>query len=123
MISSKEWLNCIVWVLCSVNGRQIHLCADPEVRGSEPPPPPESYKNIGSYSNNVPIPLKSQSYQASIQCWAIIGPPEKRHFIGISLADPTWPAYSGICILPPLINLKKKLSESAHDITSQKVTE
>ena len=26
------------------------------------------------------IPKKSQNYQASIQCWVIIGPPAKRHF-------------------------------------------
>ena len=27
-------------------------------------------------------PGKSQSYQARIQCWAIIGPPAKRHLNG-----------------------------------------
>ena len=32
-------------------------------------------------------PEKSQSYQASIQCWAIIGTPAKRHLIGVSLED------------------------------------
>ena len=30
-------------------------------------------------------PEKSQSYQASIQCWAIVCRPEKRH-LGVSLA-------------------------------------
>ena len=33
---------------------------------------------------------KSQSYQASIQCQAIIGPPAKRHFISMYL-DPLSP--------------------------------
>ena len=31
-------------------------------------------------------PEKSQSYQASIQCWDIIGPSAKRHLNGVSLA-------------------------------------
>ena len=31
-------------------------------------------------------PEKSQSYQASIQCWANIGPPAKHHLNGVSLA-------------------------------------
>ena len=29
---------------------------------------------------------KSQRYQANIQCWAIIGPPTKRHLNDVSLA-------------------------------------
>ena len=33
-----------------------------------------------------PIPLKSQSYQASIRCWDISGTPAKRHLNGVSLA-------------------------------------
>ena len=31
-------------------------------------------------------PEKSQSYQASIQCWATISPPAKRHLNGVLLA-------------------------------------
>ena len=31
-------------------------------------------------------PEKSQNYQASIQCWGIIGPPANRHLNGVSLA-------------------------------------
>ena len=31
-------------------------------------------------------PEKSQTYQASIQCWAIIGTPEKHHLNGDLLA-------------------------------------
>ena len=79
--------------------------------------PLKNHKNIGFSSNTGPDPLKNRSYQASIQCWAIIGTPAKRHS-GI--------AYSGTWILPPLINTKKnnvvkvgppltKLSGSAHD--------
>ena len=43
-------------------------------------------KNIGFFSNTGPGPdLKSQSYQ-TIQCWAIIDTPAKRHLNGVSLA-------------------------------------
>ena len=57
-------------------------------RGSGlPPPPPEKLQNIGFLNHTGPDPLKeSQIYQSSIQCWAIIGPPAKRHLNGISLA-------------------------------------
>ena len=48
-------------------------------QGSDPPPP-ENHKNIMFLSNTGRDPLKeSQRYQASIQCWAIIGPPVKHH--------------------------------------------
>ena len=45
-------------------------------RGSGPPL--KNHKNIGFSSNTGPDPLKNRSYQASIQCWAIIGTPAKR---------------------------------------------
>ena len=44
--------------------------------------PLKNHKNIGFPSNIDPDPLKSQSYQASIQWWAIIGTQAK----GVSLA-------------------------------------
>ena len=54
------------------------MLADPEEgRGSGPPL--KNHQNIGFLSNTGPDPLKSQSYQASIQYCAIIGPPTKRH--------------------------------------------
>ena len=49
------------------------------------------HKNIGFLSNIlVRTHKKSKSYQASIQCWAIIGTQAKRHLIGALLvnADP-----------------------------------
>ena len=46
-----------------------------------PDHPLENYQNLGRSRT----PEKSQSYQASIQCWAIIGPPAKRHLNGVSL--------------------------------------
>ena len=51
-----------------------------------PPPPPGKSQNYRFLSNTGLDPLKSQSYQASIQCKAIIGTPAKRHLDGISLA-------------------------------------
>ena len=65
-------------------------------------PPLENHKYIGFIAILVPIPLKSLSYQASFQFWAIIGTAEKRHLI--SLAGRRWPAYSGIWIIPPPSN-------------------
>ena len=51
--------------------------------GSGHPPPPLKYqKNIGFLAILDRIPCNSQnfqSHQASIQCWAITGPPAKRH--------------------------------------------
>ena len=62
--------------------------ADPEGgQGVRTPPPLKNHKNVGFLSNTGPDPLKSQSYQASIQCWATIGSPAKRHLNGVSLAS------------------------------------
>ena len=51
-------------------------------------------RKIGFLSILVRFPLKSQSYQASIRCWAISGTPAKRHLNGVWLADQWWPASS-----------------------------
>ena len=55
--------------------------------GPDPPPPPplKNHKNIGVSSNTGPDPLKYRSYQASFQCWAIIGNPAKRHLMAFRL--------------------------------------
>ena len=128
-LSPAIWWNCgalIVWI-CKVNFRDpkqfiLHVCervrdrnerkwwvyrnclfmpdsswADPE--GDRPHP-----WKIGFLSILVRFPLKSQSYQASIRCWAISGTPAKRHLNGVSLAGQWWPAYSGVWILSPIIN-------------------
>ena len=47
--------------------------------GSERPTPLKNHKNIGFSSNTGLDPLTNRSYQASIQCWAIIDIPAKRH--------------------------------------------
>ena len=68
--------------------------------------PLKNHANMGfSYQYSPGSPEKSQSYQASIKCWAIIGTPAKRLLNGVTLASRWWPAYSGIClfwILSPL---------------------
>ena len=62
-------------------------CADPGGGGrGSGPPPGKLLKNIGFLSNTGPDPLKSQSYQSSIQCWAVIDPPAKCHLNGVSQA-------------------------------------
>ena len=62
-----------------------HACmggsrGDAGVRPPPPPPPPlkkhKKYRASKQYWSR--FPEKSQSYQASIQCWAIIGTPAKR---------------------------------------------
>ena len=74
-------------------------------------------------SNTGPYPLKkSQSYQASIQCWVIIGNLSKRHLNGVSLAADDGPLIIvfGSYLLSSTKIFKKKLdpltkfSGSAH---------
>ena len=69
----------IFCVPCSFSDHKIlngYPFADPEGgQGFGPPPPLENYEIKGSLAILARIPLKSQSYQSSIQCWAFIGPP------------------------------------------------
>ena len=70
--------------------------ADPE-GGQEvltPPPLEKSQKYNVSKQYRSGSPEKSQSYHASIQCWATIGPPSKRHLYG-----DLWLAYDGPLLL------------------------
>ena len=50
----------------------------------------KNHKNIGFSSNTVPDSQKNRSYQASIQCWGIIGTPVKRHLMAFR-----WRAHDG----------------------------
>ena len=70
--------------------------------GTDPPEKSQKYRVSKQYWSGSPE--KSQSHQASIQCWANNGMPAKRHLNGNWLASGWWLAYSGIWILPPLIN-------------------
>ena len=48
-------------------------------QGGPDPTSPEKSHHIGLHSKTGPDPLKNHSYQASNQCWAIIGPPAKHN--------------------------------------------
>ena len=75
--------------------KYMNPCADPEGGGGTGgPDPPEISQNIEFLTKTGLDPLENQ--KASFQCWAIIGPPAKRHLNGVSLADQYWPAQSGI---------------------------
>ena len=43
--------------------------------------PLKNHKSIGFSSNTGPDPLKNRSWEASIQCWAFMGIPAKRHLM------------------------------------------
>ena len=108
----SNWDFCLHWIDQSTNCCHVLIQTGGGGGGTGCPDPPlENYKNIGFLSNTGLDPLKSQSYQSSIQCWAIIGPPVKCHLNGPLLVGRWWPPYSGIWILHPLINLKKALSK------------
>ena len=62
----------------------VNMCGSRGGTGG-PDPTWKITKIKGSLTILVRIPLKSQSYQSSIHCWAIIGPPAKRHLKGVSL--------------------------------------
>ena len=71
-------------------------CADPEGEGTG---------GRGFSGNTGPDPLKNRSYQASIQCWAIIGRPAKCHLMAFR-----WRADYGPLIMVLPSSTKKKLS-------------
>ena len=89
-----------VWIMSGFRGGD---------RGSGHPPPLKNHKNIGFSSKTGPDPLKNRSYQASIQCWVIIGTPAKRHLMAFC-----WRADDGPLIavlessLPSSTKKKKK---------------
>ena len=92
----------------------VHICGSRgRTGGQDLPPPLKNHKNKGFFSNTGPDPLKN--HKASIQCWAIIGSPAKRHLNGVSLAGRCWPIYSDIWIINPLINQKQKKNLSNLD--------
>ena len=100
-----EWYSMRL-ALCRHRVRSLSTWADLEEWG---PPHGKSQKySFFCLPILVRIPLKSQSYQASIQCWAIKA---KCHLNGVSQAGRWWPANSGICLLLPLIKLNLKLKQ------------
>ena len=72
--------------------------------GGPDPLPLKNHKYLGFLSNTDQNPLEITKLPSQIQCWAIIATPAKRHLNGVSLAGQQLPAYSGVWILPPIIN-------------------
>ena len=71
----------------------------------------ENDKYKGFLFNTGQDPLKNHTYfkpAFNVLCWAIIGPPAKRHLHGVSLAGRQWLAFNGICILSPSKKERKK---------------
>ena len=79
-----------------------------EGTGDPDPPPWKNTKYRVSYQYRSGSPNKSQSYKASIQCWAIVGPPAKRHLNGVSLAGRRWPLILIFGSSLPLSTKKKR---------------
>ena len=84
-------------------------------RGDGVRTPLKNHKNIGFSSKTGPDPLKNSSYQANIQCWAIIGTPGKCHFMAFR-----WQANDSPLIvvlessLPSSTKKKKKKKKKKH---------
>ena len=74
---TKIVISLVIFIKCA--------CTDQE-GGQGVRTPLANYKILGFLAILVGIHLKSQSYQSSIQCWAIIAPPAKRHLNGALLA-------------------------------------
>ena len=71
-----------------------------------------NHKNIGFISKYWSRTVeKPQCYKASIQCWAIVGTPAKRHLNGVSPTGRWWPANGSILILSST-KFKNKLDPS-----------
>ena len=85
----------------------FYTCADPEGVGGWTPSL-KNHKKSGFLAILIGIPWKSQSYPASIQCWAIIGPPVKHHCV--SLAGRWWPSF--IAILIPSSSLSSSKNQN-----------
>ena len=96
----------------------VIACADPEGgggggRGSGSPL--KNHKNIGFSSNTGPDPLKNRSYQASIECWAIIDTPAECHLMAFR-----WRADDGLLIVvlgPSLPSSTKKTHKNRQSWT------
>ena len=74
--------------ILQTNPRQRHAQIQSEAGeggGGPDPVPLKNHSYYGFLEILVRIPWKVRNFQASIQYWAIIGPPAKRHLYGVSL--------------------------------------
>ena len=91
-VTKLTWALLLIHVLISCEQTSMCTtyisCADPKGVGTGVPDPPPwkitKYRVSQQYWSGSPE--KSKSYQASVQCWAIIGTPAKRNLNGVSLA-------------------------------------
>ena len=82
-------------------------------RGAGGPDPLTNHKYLVNKQYWSGSPDRLQRYQASIQSWAIIGPPAKRHFEWRFAGGPNMARF--LCYLDPLspqLNKKKKRCQS-----------
>ena len=90
-------------------------CLDPEGggRAGGPDHPLKNHKNRGFPSNTGPDPLKNGSYQARIQCWAIIDTPAKRHLMAFRWRADHVPLIVALGSSLPSSTKKKKKKKNA----------
>ena len=101
-LSNQLYLFLNKMMLLTRKGHPVHVRIQRGDRGSGPPL--KDHKNI-VFSSIIGLdPLKNRSYQASIQCWAIIGMPAKRHLMAFR-----WRADDG----PLIVVLGSSLPSSA----------
>ena len=107
------------YISISVTIHYLVPCVDPEGgQGIRTPPPLKNHKNIEFLSNTGPDPLKFSKLpnESSIQRWAIIGTPTKRHLKAFR-----WRAYDGPLLvifgssLPKKKKTKKRCQNSGPD--------
>ena len=81
------------------------------------PPPPEKSQNIWFSSNICPDPLKNRSCEASIQCWAFIGMPAKRHLMTFRWRADDGPLKVGLGSSLPSSTLKTNVVKVGSPLT------
>ena len=79
--------------------------------------PPEKSQNIGFSSNTCPDPLKNRSCEASIQCWAFIGMPAKRHLMAFCWRADDGPLKMGLGSSLPSSTLKTNVVKVGSPLT------
>ena len=82
--------------------------------GQEARTPLKNHKSIGVSSDTGPDPQKNRSYQARIQCWAIIGTLAKRHLMAFHWQADDGPLKTALESFLPSSKKKKKHKPSKH---------
>ena len=113
----EQQQNRFVYQFCLATCKRFHVRI--QRGGDRGSGPPEKSQNIGllSITGWSGSPDKLQSYQVSIQSWAIIGPPGKRRFAG----RPMMARF--LCFLDPLSPnlLKNNKKNPNNNVASDKI--